>query len=97
MSALSEHEYREIRIEAAQRLAILLRHFRQARGLSQERVAQEAGLALYTYSCLERATTPSGRVANPTLDTLIRVLHALEVPEVRLDWVIEPADGIDAA
>jgi transcriptional regulator with XRE-family HTH domain len=56
-----------------------LRAIRSQRGLSQEQVALDAGIAVYTYGCLERGSTPSGMPTNPTLDTILRVLEALEV------------------
>lgn len=64
---------------AALHLGSTLRMLRLDRGLTQEQVAQVAGIATYTYGCLERGRSPSGGWANPTLTTLLRVLIALGV------------------
>ncbi len=62
-----------------------LRKQPESRGLTQEQVAHSAEIAVHTYSSLERGLSPSGGVANPTIDTLRRVLHALGIraPRVR--------------
>ncbi|WP_409264126.1 helix-turn-helix domain-containing protein [Microbacterium aquimaris] len=56
------------------------RVFREARHslrASQEEVAHAAGLAVPTYSALERGETATGRTANPTMDTVLRAVYAL--------------------
>lgn len=62
---------------AAVALGRALRTARLQRGRSQEEVAHAAGISVYAYGCLERGQSTSGGDANPTLDTLLRVLHAL--------------------
>lgn len=65
--------------DAAQALALGLRWTRTQKGLSQEQVAFSAGIAVQTYSCLERGRSPAGGDANPTLDTILRILAALDL------------------
>lgn len=60
--------------DLAARLAENVRQLRQARGMTQARVAKLAGLPRATWANLE-----SG-LANPTLAVLHGVAHALEVP-----------------
>jgi transcriptional regulator with XRE-family HTH domain len=50
-------------------------------------VANVAGVTVYTYASIERGRRPGGRIANPTLDTILRVLAALDI-DVEL-----PGDG----
>lgn len=79
MAWVSEDEFRPLYISIVGRFGMRLRNLRARRGLSQEQVAHKAGLAVQTYSCLERGTTPAGGYANPTLETILRVLQVLEV------------------
>lgn len=79
MTAVSEEQFREWKRVAASRLAASLRQLRSARGISQEKVALDAGISVRTYSYLERGLSPAGSDANPTLETILRVLTALEV------------------
>lgn len=53
--------------------------------MTQEQVALAAGISVHTYSSLERGQSPTGGVANPTIDTILRVLTVLEVELVRMD------------
>ncbi len=77
---------------AAAAIGTWFRHIRRARGLSQEQLANEADVAVTTYCRLERA--PHGRHhANPTLDTLTRVLAALRVTSAE---AVEFATSLDA-
>ncbi|MEV7611116.1 helix-turn-helix transcriptional regulator [Microbacterium sp. NPDC089320] len=55
-----------------------LRILRLRRGLSQERIALEAGLDVTTYARIERAVS-GDRWANPRLHTAGRILRALEI------------------
>ena len=80
------------RREAAETLGMTLRAWRRARGLSQGEVARKAGLSLPSYGGLERGRTPAGGVANPTLDTLLRIFAALDVPAPELPQLIAAAD-----
>ena len=60
-------------------MQVLARRMRQARkvkGLTQEDVARLAGVKLRTYGSYER-----GEVENPTLSTLNKIVHALEIDE----------------
>lgn len=72
-------EYVRYHRSAVQGLARELRIVRLEQGLSQERVAFEAGIAVPTYANLERCYPWSARLDNPTLDTLLRVFRALGV------------------
>lgn len=54
-------------------LAINARHFRTAKGISQERTALEAGIDRTMLSKIERAVT------NPSLDTLLKLANYLGV------------------
>ncbi|MBO9626650.1 MAG: helix-turn-helix transcriptional regulator [Microbacterium sp.] len=60
------------------RFAIWLYRVRTSRGLSQEGLALRAGIAVPTYGRLER-TGKGGGVSHVTLETLLRVLDALEL------------------
>jgi transcriptional regulator with XRE-family HTH domain len=59
---------------ATQRVAARVVALRQARGLSQEALAQKTGLNRVTLARLERAMHP------PNLETLERIARALRVP-----------------
>jgi transcriptional regulator with XRE-family HTH domain len=50
---------------------------RAAAGLTQLQVAQAADLTLPHYAALEAGKSSSGRPANPRLDTLLKLAHAL--------------------
>jgi len=52
---------------------------RADRAWSQERVALEAGISVITYCTLERGFSRGGDLANPTLDTLLRVFAVLDI------------------
>jgi len=67
------------RFAVTQSLGIVLQRERLVRDLSQEFVAQNAGLAVITYGSLERGQSRSGGPANPTLETLLRVFEVLEI------------------
>lgn len=59
-------------------LGIHLRRIRLQKGLSQERVAFDAGITVGTYGSIERGRHPRGDAVNPTLDTLFRIFEALD-------------------
>lgn len=63
----------------------VLRTFRESRGLSQEVLSGLAGLDRTHYSKLERG------LRAPTLDTLFKIAHALDVPPHELVTAIEKA------
>lgn len=87
MSYLTEKEHERRRLKAAKAMGEDLRSYRLKQGRSQEQVALEAGIAVHTYSSLERGESASGDCANPRLDTLLRVLrlfgHSVGVRLVR--------------
>lgn len=63
-----------------------LRRRRVALGLTQEAVAERAGISLYAYQQYERgAVTSGGAATNPRLAT---VLALCEVLEVALDVIL---------
>lgn len=84
MTAVFEGRHSDGHRAIAIQLGMKLREIRRGRSLSQEQVAYDAGIAVYTYSSLERGQSATGGSANPTLATLIRILAALDVelPEI---------------
>ncbi len=62
---------------AVRQVAAALRTARLARGMSQEDVAHAAGIAVSTYTRLERGSGARG--TNPTLSTLRSIGRALGV------------------
>lgn len=78
MISAPDPDYTRYRAAAAISLGEMLRAARVHHGLSQEQVALEAGIAVYTYGNLERGRSRSG-IENPTLDTLLRVFLALSI------------------
>ncbi len=52
---------------------------RSAMGLSQERVAHEAGIAAYTYQKFEKGESRPGTPMNPRLSTLVALSQVLDV------------------
>ena len=67
-------ELRELRLALSENVRLL----RGRRGLSQERLALEAGVDRTLESKIERT------IANPTLEVLTKLAVVLEVPVVRL-------------
>ena len=65
---------------AATNLGVGLERARIAQHLSQEEVAFAATVSVQTYGSLERGMTQGGRYTNPTLQTLLMVFQALEIP-----------------
>jgi transcriptional regulator with XRE-family HTH domain len=63
----------------AQKLGARLCELRAAAGLSQEQVAQAAGIATFTYRKLEHGESNPGTPANPRLSTLLRLSAVLGV------------------
>lgn len=62
----------------SQRLALLIKTLRKQRGISQEALAERAGLHRNFISLLERTAS------QPTVDTLFRLADALGVTAVEL-------------
>ena len=71
---MRQSELRELRLALSENIRIL----RGKRGLSQERLALEAGVDRTLVSKIERT------IANPTLEVLAKLAAVLEVPVVRL-------------
>ncbi|MDP9412517.1 MAG: helix-turn-helix domain-containing protein [Pseudomonadota bacterium] len=65
-------------VDVRQRLAQNLRNLRQAKGLSQEAFADEAGLHRTYISDLERGSR------NPTIMVVEKIAQALDVPVGKL-------------
>lgn len=61
-------------------LGLTLQRLRLARGLSQEALAQRAGISAYTYQKYEKGESRPGAPANPRLSSLLQLAHAFEVP-----------------
>ncbi len=70
--------------EFAKQLGRNLLRLREQRGMSQERVAHEAGIASYTYQKFEKGESRPGTPMNPRLDTLIALCEVLDVTLVDL-------------
>lgn len=87
----TEADHRRRKRMAVDHLSWMLRQARQARGLSQEEVAQAAKISVFAYGCLERGRSTAGGDANPTLDTVVRVFNVLGI-----DLYESSAEGFDA-
>ncbi|MDQ1131229.1 helix-turn-helix domain-containing protein [Microbacterium sp. SORGH_AS_0888] len=71
--------------EFTRALGIELRRARDARGLTQETMAERAGISLYAYQQYERgAVTKNGAATNPRLATVLAICQALEVSIAQL-------------
>lgn len=67
--------------EFSQALGMNLRRRRDALGLTQEAVAERAGISLYAYQQYERgAITKGGAATNPRLATVLAICEVFEVP-----------------
>lgn len=64
----------------AQLLGERLRDLRRERKLSQEAVAQRAGISTFTYRKLEHGESNPGTPANPRLKTLLNLSRVFGVP-----------------
>jgi len=73
----------------AQKLGMRLSALRQKSGLSQEQVAQAAGIATYSYRKLEHGESNPGRPGNPRLSTLAALSEVFGIKTSDL------VDGID--
>ncbi|MDQ1206084.1 helix-turn-helix domain-containing protein [Microbacterium sp. SORGH_AS_0862] len=57
-----------------------LRRARDAKGLTQEQMAERASISLYAYQQYERgAVTRGGAATNPRLATVLTICQALEI------------------
>ncbi len=63
----------------ARDLAQRLVEARERAGLTQDAVARRAGIATFTYQKLEKGESNPGTPANPRLQTIVALAHALEV------------------
>jgi transcriptional regulator with XRE-family HTH domain len=68
----------------ARELGVNLSRARAALGLSQERVAQGAGISAYTYQKFEKGESRPGTPLNPQLRTLVALSQTLGVPIIEL-------------
>jgi len=66
--------------EFARELGHNLLRAREAKGLSQERLAHAAGLSSYTYQKFEKGESRPGTPMNPRLTTLLALCQVLDVP-----------------
>ncbi|ADG79046.1 Transcriptional regulator, XRE family OS=Tsukamurella paurometabola (strain ATCC 8368 / DSM/ CCUG 35730 / CIP 100753 / JCM 10117 / KCTC 9821 / NBRC 16120/ NCIMB 702349 / NCTC 13040) OX=521096 GN=Tpau_2441 PE=4 SV=1 [Tsukamurella paurometabola] len=86
-------------------LAYRLLTLRKARGISQEKLAERAGLHRNQISNIERNVSSGDRFSDPHMSTLYRLAAALDVPPALLlpdaDRRVAPRsaeqDGADAA
>jgi transcriptional regulator with XRE-family HTH domain len=61
-------------------LGMNLRKARDERGLTQENMAEHAGISLYAYQQYERgAATKGGSATNPRLATILTICQVLDV------------------
>jgi transcriptional regulator with XRE-family HTH domain len=68
----------------ARDLGVALARAREAKGLSQERVAHLAGISAYTYQKFEKGESRPGTPMNPQLKTLLALCQVLDVPAADL-------------
>ncbi|MDQ1131031.1 helix-turn-helix domain-containing protein [Microbacterium sp. SORGH_AS_0888] len=62
-------------------LGLQLRRARDAKNLTQEAMAERAGISLYAYQQYERgAVTKNGAATNPRLATILAICQALDTP-----------------
>lgn len=78
----------------ARTLGVNLTRARKKSGLSQERVAHEAGISTFTYRKLEKGESNPGTSANPRLRTLAALAEVLDVAVAEL--LPDSTDGISA-
>lgn len=69
----------EARTRIARELGLNLQRLRAATGLSQEKVAQRAGISAFTYQKFEKGESKPGTPMNPRLFTLLALAGALDV------------------
>lgn len=64
----------------ARELGVKISQARQRAGLSQEHLANAAGISTFTYRKLEKGESNPGTPANPRLRTLVALAAVLNVP-----------------
>lgn len=75
--------------EFSRALGMNLRRARDARGLTQEKMAERANISLYAYQQYERgAVTKGGAATNPRLATVLALCQALDIP---IEQLLPPA------
>lgn len=80
--------------EFARELGMNLRRRRDAVGLTQEAVAERAGISLYAYQQYERgAVTKGGIATNPRLATVLTICQTLETAIGELLPEVPPLAG----
>lgn len=80
--------------EFARELGMNLRRRRDALGLTQEAVAERAGISLYAYQQYERgAVTKGGIATNPRLATVLTICQTLETAIGELLPEVPPLAG----
>ncbi|KIC58105.1 helix-turn-helix transcriptional regulator [Microbacterium hominis] len=67
------------RLRTVAQMSEAIRSARTRLELSQEEVAELAGITVHTYGAMERGVAPSGAPVNPTLDTYLRVAWVLQI------------------
>ena len=78
----------------ARDLGLNLLRAREASGMSQERLANAAGVSTFTYRKLEKGESNPGTPANPRLRTLVALAGVLGVPVAAL--LPPDPDGVTA-
>lgn len=63
----------------AKELGLSMQRLREARGLSQERVAYDSGMSRYTYQKFEKGESMPGTPANPSLRNVMAIAQVLGV------------------
>jgi len=76
--------------EYSKRLGLKLYQLRMESGLSQEKLAQRAGISAYTYQKFEKGESKPGTPMNPRMFTLMALADALDIPVAELLQVDNP-------
>ncbi|GAA2950340.1 helix-turn-helix domain-containing protein [Microbacterium schleiferi] len=76
----------------AKQLGINLRRARDAKGYTQEKMAELTGISLYAYQQYERGSvTRGGAPTNPRLATVLAICEALELS---VDYLLPPPPAL---
>lgn len=82
--------------EYALELAYRLRSLRESSGLTQEQVAERAGMSSKTYQKYEQGVSKKGIPTNPRLDSLVSLADVFEIDAgdlIRVDYdALDPLD-----
>lgn len=82
--------------EYALELAYRLRSLRENSGLTQEQVAERAGMSSKTYQKYEQGVSKKGIPTNPRLDSLVSLADVFEIDAgdlIRVDYdALDPLD-----